>query len=77
MSKQNPALNTAGNIMGLLSQRFLKGSCAAPNWTTVSRFFFDVFYYIIKKNFFNFYGYKELFGKFKTDVTSLMTETIC
>lgn len=40
-------------------------------------FFFDVFHYIAKNNFFNFYGCEELFGKFKAGVIGLMTETIC
>lgn len=79
MSKQNPALNTAGNVMHLLTPCFPKGSCAAPNWTVVglSLFFLDVFHYIVEKNFFNFYACKELFRKFKADITGLVTETIC
>jgi len=43
----------------------------------LSRFFCDVFLCIVKKNFFNFYGCKELFGNFKAGVTDLMTQTIC
>lgn len=39
-------------------------------------FFFNAFRYIVKKNFFNLYGCKELCGQLKAGVTDLTTNDL-